>query len=74
MYSRISGKLDQSKSLDLNIYEIRIDQPFIKNTSIIDIFIYECQCALILVDITNKESFQLIKDLLKVINISNFHI
>ena len=72
MYRRISGKLDQSKSLDLNLYEIRIDQHFIEKTSIIDIFLYECQCALLLVDATSKESFQLIKDLLKVINVSKF--
>ena len=72
MTSRISGELDQSKSLDLNIYEIRIDQPFIENKSTIETFLYECQCALLLVDITNKDSFQLIKELLKAINVSKF--
>ena len=64
--------MDQSKLLDLNIYEIRVDQPFIKNTTAIDAFLYECQCALLLVDITNKDSFQIIQDLLKVINVSKF--
>ena len=64
--------MDQSKSLELNIYEIRIDKPFIQNISIIDEFLYECQCALLLVDITNKGCFQLIQDLLRVINVSKF--
>lgn len=72
MTSRISGELDQSKSLDLNIYEIRVDQPFLENKSTIETFLYECQCALLLVDITNKDSFQLIQELLKAINVSNF--
>ena len=72
MTSRISGELDQSKSLDLNIYEVRVDQPFIENKSTIETFLYECQCALLLVDITNKDSFQLIKELLKAINVSKF--
>ena len=64
--------MDQSKSLDLNVYEIRIDDKFIENTSIIETFLYECQCALFLVDITNTDSFKLIKDLLKVIKIEKF--
>lgn len=72
MTSRISGELDQSKSLDLNIYEIRVDQPFLENKSTIETFLYECQCALLLVDITNKDSFQLIQELLKAINVSKF--
>ena len=64
--------MDQSKSLDLNIYEIRIDDDFNKNVSIIETFLYECQCALFLIDITNSESFKLIKDLLNVIKIEKF--
>ena len=64
--------MGQSKLLDLNVYEIRVDQPFIENTSKIEAFLYDCQCALLLVDITNKYSFQLIQDLLNVINVSKF--
>ena len=70
--SRISGELDQSKSLDLNIYEVRVDQPFIENKLTIETFLYECQCALLLVDIINRDSFQIIKELLKAINVSKF--
>ena len=64
--------MENSNSLDLNLYEIRIDSNFIKNQSIIETYLYECQCAIFLVDITNADSFTLIKDLLKVINLDTF--
>ncbi len=64
--------MDQSKSLDLNIYEIRIDSSLIEDVSLIETFLYECQCALFLVDITNTDSFKLIKDLLNVIKMEKF--
>ncbi len=69
---RVSKEMENSKSLDLNLYEVRIDSSFIEKESIIETFLYECQCALFLVDITNPESFTLIKNLLKAINLSNF--
>ena len=65
-------ELDQSKSLDLNIYEVRVDEEFLKNESLIDTFLYECQCAIFLVDITNQDSFKLIKDLIGVIKSEHF--
>ena len=64
--------MDQSKSLDLNTYEIRIDEDFLKDPSLIETFLYECQCALFLVDITNQDSFKLIKDLINLIKPSDF--
>ena len=64
--------MDQSKSLDLNLYEVRIDEEFLKNASLIDTFLYECQCAIFLVDITNQDSFKLIKDLISLIKSENF--
>ena len=65
-------ELEQSKSLDLNIYEVRIDEEFLKNPSLIDTFLYECQCAIFLVDITNQDSFKLIKDLIGLIKSEHF--
>ena len=70
--SKISGDLDNSKTLDINIYEVRIDSNFVGNKSLIETFLYECQCALFLVDITNTDSFTLIKDLLNTIEVKNF--
>ena len=56
--------MDQSKSLDLNLYEVRIDEEFLKNSSLIDTFLYECQFAIFFVDIINQDSFKLFKDLI----------
>ena len=70
--SRISAELDQSKSLDLNIYEIRIDEEFLKNPSLIETFLFECQCSLLLLDITNQDNFNLIKQLNNLIDASKF--
>ena len=64
--------MDQSKTLDLNVYEIRVDEDFLKDSSLIETFLYECQCALFLVDITNQDSFKLIKELINLIKPSNF--
>ena len=69
---RISAEMENSKSLDVNIYEVRIDPSFIQNKSLIETFLYECQCALFLVDITNTDSFTLIKDLLNEIDVNNY--
>ena len=68
----MSAELDKSKSLDLNLYEVRIDEEFLKSVSLIETFLYECQCALFLVDITNSDSFKLIKDLIALINPEKF--
>ena len=64
--------MEQSKSLNLNTYEIRINENFLKNPLLIETFLYECQCALFLVDITNQDSFKLIKDLISLIMPSKF--
>ena len=51
----------------MNIYEVRIDEDTIKDISLINNFLFDCQCAIFLVDITSNDSFKLIKDLLYVI-------
>ena len=58
--------------MDLNIYEIRIDEAFLKNSSLIETFLYECQCALFLVDISNSDSFNLIKSLMNTVDWKKF--
>ena len=58
--------------MDLNIYEVRLDEEFLKDATLIETFLYECQCALLLVDITNQDSFKLIKELNNLIDSSKF--
>ena len=57
------------KALHLNLYEIRITDDFISNKPLLDSFLFECQCALFLVDILNPESFKSFKKLIN--NIDN---
>ena len=56
----------------MNVYEIRIDDNFVTNNELIESFLYECQCALFLVDITNSDSFNLIKQLINNIDMKKF--
>ena len=58
--------------MDLNLYEIRLDNNFIQNDELIESFLFECQCALFLVDITNPDSFDLVKDFINKININEY--
>ena len=62
--NKIQILYDENKTLNLNIYEIKIDDNLIHSEPLIDNFLYECQCALFLADITNKESFELIQKLI----------
>ena len=63
--NKISSEFE-NKVIYLNLYEITIDSSFIENQSLIETFLYECQCALFLVDITKEDSFKLVKDLINV--------
>lgn len=55
--------------LNINLYEVRIDENFVNNKELITPVLFDCQCALFLVDISNAESFDLIKKLIS--NIDN---
>ena len=72
MVFKISVDFEQNKTLNLNIYEIRIDEDFVKNTSLIQSFLFECQCVLFLVDITNPDSFTIMKELIGNIEMGKF--
>ena len=69
---KLTIEFGQNKNLNINLYEIRIDENFNKNSELLDSFLYECQCALFLVDITNEESFELIESLISNIEINKY--
>ena len=58
--------------MDLNLYEIRLDKNFIENNELIKSFLFECQCALFLIDITNQDSFDLIKEFINKIDLNDY--
>ena len=58
--------------MNINLYEIRIDENLINDKDLIHTFLFDCQCAIFLVDITNSISFDLMKSLINNINDSQF--
>jgi small GTP-binding protein len=56
--------------LDLSILEIRLDEDFLQNDTLIESILLDCPCALLLIDITKKESLEAIKSFLNNIIIS----
>ena len=48
----------------MNLYEVRIDEKFVENHELINAFLFDCQCALFMVDISNTKSFDLVKSLI----------
>ena len=52
----------------MNLYEIRLEDKIIDNDTILDAFLFDCQCALFLVDGKNKESTNSVKVIIKKIN------
>ena len=65
-------QLESSKELYANIYEIRLDENLMKNQELMEAFLFHCQCALFLVDISNSKSFKLIKNLILAIDDNKF--
>lgn len=64
--------MEKSKELNINLYEIRIDDELVDNKELIEAFLFDCQCALFLVDISNSKSFELIKNLVLSIDVGKF--
>lgn len=69
---KISIDIDNSNKLNLNLYEVRIESSIIENLSLLEALLFQCKCALFLVDLTRKDSFENVKDLLNVIDFCKF--
>ena len=52
----------------MNLYEIRLEDNILYNTDLLDAFLFECQCALFFVDMTNHKSFDPVKYMISKIN------
>ena len=51
----------------MNLYEIRLEDNIIYNDTLLDAFLFDCQCALFLVDKTNPDSFDKVKTIISFI-------
>ena len=60
--------------MNLDIYEVKINPDALTKDGRqqVEDILYECQCALFLVDITSHESFEGIKNVIKVIDIEKY--
>ena len=58
--------MDSLKSIYANIYEIQLDECLLETKQLIEAFLFECQCTLFLYDITSKNSFELISQLINI--------
>ena len=56
----------------MNLIEILINEKLLKDQSLIEAILYECQCALFMVDITNPNSFSQLKELTSHIESNKF--
>ena len=51
----------------MNLYEIRLEDNIIYNDTLLEAFLFDCQCALFLVDKTNPDSFDKVKTIISFI-------
>ena len=64
--------IEYSTKMNFDFYEICITDQLLKDTDTLDSFLFDCQCLLLLIDITDNESFIFIKKLFKSIDFSEY--
>ena len=69
---RISSGYFDSNQINYDFFEICVTDKLIEDNDTIDSLLFDCQCALLLIDITDKESFENIKQLSEEIDFSNY--
>ena len=70
--TRIPDGYFESSNIDYYFYEVTISEKILKDIDTIQSILYECQCIILLIDITNKESIKLLEQLMEDINIKYF--
>ena len=57
--------------MNINLYEIRLEESITIDFKVLDAFFFDCQCALFFVDMTNDKSLNSIKDIIPDIDDDN---
>ena len=65
--NQIEYELKDGRYLNMNLYEIRLEENIIYNDALLEAFLFDCQCALFLVDMTNHKSFEPVKTIISFI-------
>ena len=71
-YKQIISQIEEGKDLNINLYEILLEQDLLSKKELIEVYLLDCQCAIFLIDITNKNSFDLVKELINLIDKDKF--
>ena len=61
-----------SNKCSFDFYEICITQEVIDDTDTLDSILFDCQCVLLLIDITDKESLNIVKQLMEKIDLEEY--
>ena len=71
--STIRIKMSLKSLLNIDCYEILLDNDNLeKEVSVYKSCLFHCQCSLFIVDISNNNSFEIIKKLIPLLNLENF--
>ena len=62
--SQLDLILNKEKKLNINLYEIRLEDTIINNNRILDAFFLDCRCVLFMVDTTNNNDLEPIKTII----------
>ena len=71
-YKQIISQIEEGKDLNINLYEILLEQDLLSKKELIEVYLLDCQCAIFLIDIANKNSFDLVKELINLIDKDKF--
>ena len=61
-----------SKKLNYDFYEICITQEILDDLDTLDSILFDCQCALLFIDITDVESFNMAKELMEKFDLEDY--
>ena len=66
--NQLDLNIKDGKKLNINLYEIRLEEIIYHNNTVLDAFFFDCRCALFLVDITSDDNLDSINTIIKYIN------
>ena len=70
--NQINYKLKNERYLNINLYEIRLEENIINKVDLLNAFFFDCQLALFFLDINNSESFSFLKKIILEIDNNKF--
>ena len=70
--NQIYYELKDGRYLNINLYEIRLEEYIINKVDLLNAFFFDCQCALFFLDINNSESFSFLKKIILEIDNNKF--